>query len=143
DIAAAIGRAQLAKAEDFLLRRRRIAERYLDGFAGMDFLRLPESTENHAWHLFIVHIVPERLAVDRDAFAEELTHRGIGISVHFIPLHLMSYYRERYGLKPESFPRALESFRTCISLPLSPSLSDEEADRVIAAVRETGAAHRA
>jgi len=143
DIAAAIGRAQLAKAEDFLLRRSRIASRYLDAFAEMDFLRLPISAENHAWHLFIVRLVPDKLTLDRDAFAEELTRRGIGISVHFIPLHIMSYYRERYGLKPESFPRALESFRTCISLPLSPSLSDEEVDRVIAAVGETGAAHRA
>jgi len=143
DIAAAIGRAQLAKAGEFLADRRRIAERYIDALSGLDFLELPTPAANHAWHLFIVHIVPRKLTTDRDDFAEELTRRGIGISVHFIPLHLMSYYRQRYGLRPDSFPRALESFRTCISLPLSPSLSDDEVERVIAAVKETGLAHRA
>lgn len=141
DIAAAIGRAQLAKAEGFLRQRARVARRYREAFADLDFLRLPEDVAGHAWHLFIIHIVPQRLTVDRDAFAQELMRRGIGISVHFIPLHLMSYYRARYGLKPESYPRALESFRTCISLPLSPSLSDEEVERVASAVRETGREH--
>ena len=142
DMAAAIGRVQLAKSQDFLIQRTRIAHRYLDALADVDFLELPTAAQNHAWHLFIVHIVPERLSVDRDTFADDLIRRGIGISVHFIPLHIMSYYRQRYGLKPESFPRALQRFRTCISLPLSPSLSEEEVERVIAAVKKTGLAHR-
>jgi dTDP-4-amino-4,6-dideoxygalactose transaminase len=142
DLAAAVGRAQLDKAGDFHQRRSRIARRYLEAFADLDYLRLPTAAENHAWHLFIVRIVAEKLSVDRDGFAQQLTDRGIGISVHFIPLHLMSYYRQRYGLAPESFPRALESYRTCISLPLSPSLSDEEVQRVIDAVVEAGRAHR-
>jgi dTDP-4-amino-4,6-dideoxygalactose transaminase len=143
DICAAIGRVQLTRAQGFLLQRTRIAHRYLDALADLDFLELPTAAENHAWHLFIVHIVPGRLSVDRDAFAEFLTRKGIGISVHFIPLHLMSYYRKRYDLKPESFPRALESFQTCISLPICPSLSEDEVERVIAAVKATGLAHRA
>jgi dTDP-4-amino-4,6-dideoxygalactose transaminase len=143
DIASAIGLAQLAKAQDFLLQRTRIARRYREAFAGLDFLELPTDAENHAWHLFVIHVVTDKLSVDRDAFADELMRRGIGISVHFIPLHLMSYYRQKYGLKPESFPRALESFRTCISLPLSPSLSGEEVERVITAVKDTGFSHHA
>ncbi len=143
DIAAAIGRVQLAKANDFLRRRSRIAHMYREAFSDLDCLRLPADAANHAWHLFIVRIVPDRLTVDRDGFARELTRRGISVSVHFIPLHLMTYYRERYGFAPESFPRALESFQTCISLPLSPSLSDDEVRRVIEAVQDTGSAHRA
>lgn len=143
DVAAAIGRAQLAKANDFHERRSRIAGKYLEAFAGLEYLTLPTRAENHAWHLFIVRIVPERLTVDRDGFAQELIDRGIGISVHFIPLHLMTYYRRRYDLSPESFPRALETYRTCISLPLSPALSDREVQRVIEAVLETGSAHSA
>jgi dTDP-4-amino-4,6-dideoxygalactose transaminase len=143
DIAAAIGRVQLAKAHEFLRQRTRIAMRYREALAGLDFLKVPAASESHAWHLFIIHVVPEKLTVDRDAFAEELMRRGIGISVHFIPLHLMSYYRTRYGWNPDSFPRAMESFRTCISLPLSPSLTGEEVERVIETVRETGLAHRA
>ena len=143
DIAAAIGRVQLARAHEFLRQRTRIAVRYREALGALDFLRVPAASASHAWHLFIIHLVTEKLTVDRDAFADELMRRGIGISVHFIPLHIMSYYRARYGLKPESFPRAMESFRTCLSLPLSPSLTEEEVERVIDSVRETGLAHRA
>ena len=143
DIAGAIGRVQLARAHEFLRQRTRIAARYREALAGLDYLRVPAASGSHAWHLFIVHLVTEKLTVDRDAFADELMRRGIGISVHFIPLHIMSYYRARYGFTPGSFPRAFESFQTCISLPLSPSLSEEEVERVIEAVKETGRAHHA
>jgi len=138
DIAAAIGLAQLAKAGDFLESRRRIAGRYLEGLSGCAFLTLPAAAENHGWHLFIVRIKPERLSIDRDRFIEELSRAGVGTSVHFIPLHLMSYYRDRYGFRPEDFPATLSVFQTCISLPLYPSLTRDEVDRVIAAVRGIG-----
>ena len=105
DIAAAIGRVQLRKADAFLERRRAIARRYMAAFNGLDFLSLPAWAEDHAWHLFIIRVKPGKLSMDRDGFIEELQRRGIGVSVHFIPLHTMSYYRERYRLKPERFPR--------------------------------------
>ncbi len=143
DLASAIGLAQLAKAEAFFNRRRRIAKRYRERLAGCEFLILPQEQEGHAWHLFMIRIRPEALRIDRDAFIMELLARGIGASVHFIPLHLMSYYKNRYGLKPEDFPVALARFKTCISLPLFPAMSDEEADRVVDAVRDTGAANKA
>jgi dTDP-4-amino-4,6-dideoxygalactose transaminase len=138
DIASAIGLAQLAKAEGFLQKRRRIARRYLQSLSECGFLTLPADAESHGWHLFILRIKPDLLWIDRDRFIEELTQAGIGTSVHFIPLHLMSYYRDRYGFKPSDFPVALRTFETCMSLPLYPSLTDGEADRVIAAVREIG-----
>jgi dTDP-4-amino-4,6-dideoxygalactose transaminase len=143
DLASAIGLAQLAKAERNFGRRRELARRYLEGFSDCPSLILPPDREDHGWHLFIVRIRPETLSVDRDAFIEELRTRGIGTSVHFIPLHLMTYYRERYRLKPEDFPVALGNFNTCISLPLFPSLSDAEADRVIRTVQEICAERRA
>ena len=136
DLAAAIGRVQLAKAQALLERRRLIAQRYLEAFRGMDELVPPPATDGHAWHLFIVRLREEALSIDRDRFIEELQARGIGVSVHFIPLHLMSYYRETYGLRPEDFPVALECYRACISLPLYPSMSDGEAERVVRAVTE-------
>jgi dTDP-4-amino-4,6-dideoxygalactose transaminase len=142
DLAAAIGRAQLAKAEGFLQRRRRIARLYLDGLSGLDFLSLPRESVEHGWHLFIARIREERLAIGRDRFIEELLSRGIGASVHFIPLHLMTYYRERYRLRPEDFPVALECFLTCVSLPLFSTLTDGEAERVIEAVADISAKHR-
>jgi len=138
DIAAAIGVAQLAKAETFLRLRRRVARAYLAGLGGCDFLELPDDTDDNGWHLFVVRLRPARLAVGRDAFVAELQRRGIGTSVHFIPLHLMSYYRARYGLAPEDFPVALRLYRAAISLPIYPSLTDEEIARVVAGVREAG-----
>jgi dTDP-4-amino-4,6-dideoxygalactose transaminase len=143
DLAAAIGVAQLAKAETFLERRRAVARAYLAGLGGCDFLDLPEDTDDNGWHLFVVRLRAEHLSIDRDRFVAELQQRGIGISVHFIPLHLMSYYRQRYGLRPEDFPVALRLYRAAISLPIYPSLTEEEIARVIAAVCEVGGRFRA
>ncbi len=143
DMASAIGRVQLRKADVFWERRRSIVRRYLTALNGLDYLSLPGWVENHAWHLFILRVKPAALSIDRDAFIVELQRRGIGASVHFIPLHTMSYYRERYGLKPEDFPVALECYQAAVSLPLSASLTDEDVEQVIEAVVEVGAAFRA
>jgi len=141
DLAAAIGRVQLRKAESMLARRRLIAHRYLGAFNGLDFLVPPPQGPSHAWHLFIIRLRGNRLSIDRDSFVEELQKRGIGVSVHYIPLHVMSYYRDRYGLKPEDFPVSLAASESCISLPLYPSLTDDEVERVITAVVEVGGSH--
>ncbi|MFP4178850.1 MAG: DegT/DnrJ/EryC1/StrS family aminotransferase [Spirochaetaceae bacterium] len=141
DIAAALGRVQLSKAEDFLQRRKEIARRYLDAFSELDFLIPPPSSAEHAWHLFILRIKPEALDIDRDSYLEELQQRGIGVSVHFIPLHLMSYYASRYGFTPEDFPVSLRVFRNAVSLPIYPGLTDKEVERVISEVTETGKKH--
>jgi dTDP-4-amino-4,6-dideoxygalactose transaminase len=138
DIAAAIGRVQLKKADVFLARRKAIARRYIGAFSALDFLSLPQWTETHAWHLFIVRIKDRKLRLSRDECIEELQRKRIGVSVHFIPLHTMKYYRERYGLRPDDYPAALESSRAAISLPLSASLTDDDVDRVIGAVTELG-----
>jgi dTDP-4-amino-4,6-dideoxygalactose transaminase len=138
DIAAAIGRVQLRKAQAFLSRRKEIARRYIGALSSLDFVSLPPWTEDHAWHLFIIRVNEKKLGLTRDQFFDEMQKRGIGVSVHFIPLHMMTYYRDRYGLKPEDFPAAREAFLECVSLPLSASLSEEEVERVIAAVAEIG-----
>ncbi len=142
DLAAAIGRVQLQKAEAMLLQRRTIARKYIAAFRGLDFLRCPPQSDNHAWHLFIIRINEAKLTIDRDTFIEELGKRGIGVSVHFIPLHLMSYYRDKYSLKPDDFPEALQTFRSCISIPLSASLTESDVQRVIRAVIEVGETRR-
>jgi len=143
DLASAIGLAQLAKAEAFLDRRRAVARAYLAGLDACDFLELPEDVPDHGWHLFVVRLGAGRLSIDRDRFIGELQERGIGTSVHFIPLHLMTYWRDRYGLKPDDFPVARRLFEAAISLPIYPSLTDEETARVIAAVRAVGDLFRA
>ena len=143
DIAAAIGRIQLAKARGFLAERTRIARRYREAFSDEDFLVLPQAAENHAWHLFIVRLVADRLTVDREEFAEELTRTG---DRHLRAFHPPAHHEllpREIRSQARELPRAMECYRTCISLPLSPSLSDEEVEQVITAVKETGRAHRA
>jgi dTDP-4-amino-4,6-dideoxygalactose transaminase len=138
DIAAAIGRVQLRRAASFLEERRRVAGVYLEGLAGLDYLELPLAAGCHAWHLFLLRLRPDRLRISRDRFIEELRARGIGTSVHYIPLHLMPYYSGRYGLKPPDFPAALDCFERTISLPIYPALTDAQAGRVVEAVRQIG-----
>jgi dTDP-4-amino-4,6-dideoxygalactose transaminase len=138
DLAAAIGRVQLGRADEFWKARRRIVADYREGLQDLDYLRLPTDAPGHSWHLFVVRLVEERLSVGRDRFASELGGLGVGVSVHFIPLHLMPYYRTRYRLRPGDFPAAYQGFRTSLSLPLYPELGEEQVARVIAAVRAVG-----
>jgi dTDP-4-amino-4,6-dideoxygalactose transaminase len=138
DLAAAIGRVQLRRADEFWEARRRIAGAYLRGLGDLDYVRLPAEAPGHSWHLFLIRLVEEKLTIDRDRFAAELTGLGIGVSVHFIPLHMMPYYRIRYRLREDDFPASLRAFRCGLSLPIYPGLSDEEVQRVIVAVRATG-----
>ncbi|MBN2354090.1 MAG: DegT/DnrJ/EryC1/StrS family aminotransferase [Spirochaetales bacterium] len=142
DIASAIGIEQLKKAEALKALRTRAAERYLRGLAGCDFLELPAVHPEHAWHLFIVLLKPDRLTIGRDEFISELAARSIGASVHYTPLHVMPYYRDAYGYPPEDFPVALKQSLACVSLPLYPDLSEEDSERVIAAVKAIGEARR-
>jgi dTDP-4-amino-4,6-dideoxygalactose transaminase len=139
DLAASLGRVQLRKSEGFHLARARIARMYLEGLGDLDYLRMPVDSPAHSWHLFQIRLVLPRLKADRDRFADALMERGIGVSVHFIPLHLMPYYRRTYGLKDRDFPVALKCYLETISLPIYPDLEDEEVQRVISTVKEIGA----
>jgi dTDP-4-amino-4,6-dideoxygalactose transaminase len=135
DVAAAIGREQLKKAEAFWQRRRALVKTYLQGLGAIPALRLPAWRDDHNWHVFSLNLVPELLSVDRDAFVEELTQAGLGVSVHYTPLHRMIYWRDRYNLSPTDFPNAETRGQTTFSLPLYPSLSDEHLARVIQEVQ--------
>jgi dTDP-4-amino-4,6-dideoxygalactose transaminase len=141
DIASAIGREQLKKADALKAGRTRAARQYLDAFKDCDYLRLPRSGVDHAWHLFIIRLAPEKLTITRDEFIRELGARGIGCSVHYTPLHVMPYYRKKYGFSPDDFPVALAHSRCCISLPLYPDMTEEETASVVAAVRDIADKH--
>jgi dTDP-4-amino-4,6-dideoxygalactose transaminase len=136
DIQAAMGLAQLRKLCGFHERRRSVARAYTVAFAGVTALETPTERADvkHAWHLYPLRLHPEQLRIGRDRFIEELTARNIGTSVHFIPVHLHSYYRGRYGYTPDAFPVAHANYRRLISLPLHPGLSDADVGDVIAAV---------
>ena len=138
DMAAAVGIQQLAKAEAFRARREAIARRYTEAFAALP-VRLPvgpAAGETHAWHLYVLRLTLEELDIGRDRFIERMAEAGIGTSVHFIPLHIQPYWRERYGLAPQDFPRAWDAYQRAVSLPIYPAMSDADVERVVAAVTD-------
>lgn len=137
DVAAAIGIHQLRKADAFRERRAAIAARYDEALRGLPLVLPPHAPagEVHAWHLYVLRLAGSA-PVGRDTFIEQMAERGIGCSVHFIPLHLHPYWRDTYRLKPEDFPHAYASFCAAVSLPLYTKMSDADVERVIAAVRE-------
>jgi dTDP-4-amino-4,6-dideoxygalactose transaminase len=89
----------------------------------------------HAWHLYPIEVDPALLRISRNDFIEALRAENIGTSVHFIPLHLHPYYRDRFGYAPGDFPNALAAYERMISLPIYPAMSDGDIEDVILAVR--------
>jgi dTDP-4-amino-4,6-dideoxygalactose transaminase len=144
DLQAALGLAQLRRASALQDRRRLIAERYTAAFAELDELEVPETVGDveHAWHLYVLRMHLDRLSIGRDEFIHELTGLGIGTSVHFIPLHELSYYREKYAFEPGSLPVADREFQRMLSLPIYPAMSDGDVEDVVAAVRDVVTRHR-
>ena len=146
DIQAALGIHQLRRLEDFIRVRRRYAEMYTSAFAEMPEIIAPslevEPGSRHAWHLYIIRIVKGALRIGRDRFIEELRAENIGASVHFIPLHLQPYYRDRYGYRRGDFPVAEAAYEGLISLPLYTTMTEEDVGDVIRAVKKIVARHR-
>jgi dTDP-4-amino-4,6-dideoxygalactose transaminase len=104
----------------------------------MNALRTPTERPDcrSALHLYPIRLELERLSIGRDEAIVRLNARGVGTSVHFIPIHLHPYYRDKYGYRPEDFPVAYDAYQRLISLPLHSALSDEDVEHVIASVRD-------
>jgi dTDP-4-amino-4,6-dideoxygalactose transaminase len=137
DIAAALGLHQLKRADAFQQRREALAARYDAALAGLPVILPPRAPagERHAWHLYVLRLRDEA-PIGRDALIERLYAAGIGCSVHYIPLHLHPYWRERYDLRPERFPHSQHAFETMLSLPLYTRMCEADVDRVAAALHE-------
>ena len=144
DFQAALGHAQFGRLDEFQTRRTDIALEFNRRFAALPELVIPVQREGstHAWHLYVVRLRPERLTISRDQFIVEMKERGIGTSVHFIPIHHHPFYRETYGWAPGDFPVADQAFETMVSLPLYTRMTDSAVDRVITAVEEILRGHR-
>jgi dTDP-4-amino-4,6-dideoxygalactose transaminase len=144
DINAAIGIVQLRRLPEMYERRKQIAARYEANLERVDEVQRPQvrAGTEHAWHIYAIRLHLDRLTIGRDRFIDELTHRNVGTSVHFIPIHLLSYYRDKYGLRPEDFPVATREFERLISLPIYPSMTDADVDDVVEAVADVCAKHR-
>ena len=137
DLNAALGLVQLKRLPTMQAARQRLVARYRAALAGVEAIELPTCKPDveHAWHLFVVRVRQEQLRLDRDAIIAELTAAGIGTSVHFIPLHEHSYYREVLGMRADDLPHADAEWRRIISLPLFPGMTDDDVDRVAATLR--------
>ena len=128
DINAAIGLAQFEKAEYFREKRQKCADFYFNELNNLACIDLPlyrEPMEDHSWHLFPIIIKPDA-PLTRNEFIESMNKKSIGTSVHYKPLHHMSYYKETYNLKPEDFPNTEKIWKGTVSLPIYPELKENE-----------------
>jgi perosamine synthetase len=138
DVAAALGLGQLQRAEAMREQREAIAQYYRAALAGTEPVELPPSPLDriHAWHLFVLRLRLDMLPIDRAALVEQLRERGVGTAVHWRPLHLHPYYEQTFGWRPEQFPAASREWLRNVSLPLFPSMREDERQYVASVVRE-------
>ncbi len=136
DIASALGIHQLKRLPGFAERREQIAQRFNEAFAALPVITPPQPAagDRHAWHLYVLRLGDDA-PIGRDAFIERLYAAGIGCSVHYIPLHLQPYWRDRYQLTPAQFPHSQKAYERMVSLPLYTKMSDADVARVIDTVR--------
>lgn len=136
DVAAAIGVVQLSKADGLQALRQRPALRYLDKLTDLplDGPAAAPSDGLHAWHMFPISLHADA-PVGRDELIAELTAERIGTSVHYRPLHEMTYWRDRYHCEPGDYPVASRYFEGAVTLPLFPGMTDAEVDRVVDVLR--------
>jgi len=138
DIQSAIGIVQLAKCDSMNSARGQIAARYSKGFAEERALQVPTVADDRtsAWHLYVLRLNLEEISTTRSEMIEKLKERGIGTSVHFIPLHMHPYYQRAYGYRADDFPVATEQYQRYLSLPIFPGMTSSQVDYVIESVLE-------
>lgn len=133
DIAAAMGRVQLDRAREMAARREWIAQQYNRAFASISGLVLPTVPEGResSWHLYVLRLADEYGEAHRDRLIEELRGRGVGVSMHFIPLHLHSYYRDAFNYQAGDFPVSHAQYQRSLSLPIWSAMTDSDVARVV------------
>jgi dTDP-4-amino-4,6-dideoxygalactose transaminase len=138
DIQAALGIHQLRKLDAFAARRREIVDLYRQELADVEQIELPmDCTDGqHAWHLFVLRLKLEELAIDRAEFMEALSQSGVGASVHFIPIPMHPYFEPWAHLPENQVPLAMELYQQIVSLPLYPALTDAQVKDVCARVKQ-------
>ena len=144
DIQAALGIHQLARIQEFADARQRIVDLYNLELADIAEIHLPvvRPDVTHAWHLYIIRLALDQLTISRAEFINQLHEENIRTSVHYIPLHLHPYFKERFQFAPGDFPRTMECFERVISLPLYPRMTPADVRRVTTAIRAVVDKHR-
>jgi dTDP-4-amino-4,6-dideoxygalactose transaminase len=144
DIAASIGLHQVRKADRLHQQRERCAQHYTEQLREVEELILPNVQPDriHSWHLYEIRLKLDRLSIDRAQLITELKQRGIGTSVHWLPLHMHPYYRQTYGYRPEDLPIAAALYPELISLPIYPDLGEAGVAQVCGALKSLIASHQ-
>ena len=144
DIQAGMGIHQLKKLDRFIETRARYAGMYSEAFSEVPEIETPlmHGNRKHAWHLYVIKLALERLKIDRAEFIEELRAQNIGTSVHFIPVHLHPYYREKFGYRHGDLKQAEYLYDRIVSLPLYPAMTEDDVHDVIRAVRNILSSNR-
>lgn len=144
DIQAAIGMGQLAKLDKYQSRRNEIVAMYNRAFSESDALDIPVARDHvdHAWHLYVLRLNLDVLNIDRGRFIDEMTALNIGCSVHFIPIYMHPYYRDKYQLKSADYPVTDNNYYRLFSLPLHPRLTDDDVNDVIESVLDVATRFR-
>jgi len=136
DIQAALGLSQLQRLDEFVARRRSLARRYNDKLAGLPVVTpWQHSDACSAWHLYVIRLQPETAGMSRRQLYEQLWQSGIGVNVHYIPVHLQPYYRD-LGFGLGDYPEAEHYYDEALTLPLFPGMSESDQDRVIGVLHE-------
>ena len=138
DIACALGLSQLKKLDENLARRREIAARYTAAVHDLEGVTVPavRMDVNPAWHLYPIRVNPEKLTAGRAQIFRALRAENIGVNVHYTPVHLHPYYRDRFGYAAGDYPIAEDAYARLISLPMFHGMTDEDVDDVIRALRK-------
>ncbi|MCL5260428.1 MAG: DegT/DnrJ/EryC1/StrS family aminotransferase [Gammaproteobacteria bacterium] len=136
DIAAAIGIHQLKRANKMLNKRQSMASKYDQGLKDLPLILPPHPPKEdvHSWHLYVIQLTNEA-KINRDRFVEMMMEKGIGCGVHYIPLHIHPYWRDKYQLKPNDFPHSLDAYQRIVSLPIYTKMSEEDQTRVIETIK--------
>ena len=138
DFQCALGMSQLKKLSEWIRRRRFIASLYDDAFKEIQAIQPLQLKKDvlHAYHLYVVRLHSENLHHDRSTIFRKLRNQGIGVNVHYIPVHLHPFYRKRFHTGPGMCPAAERAYEEIISLPLFPGMSDADVSTVVDAVRK-------
>lgn len=144
DILATLGREQLKKAFLFDSKRKEHVRRYNEELGRLDFVKLPPTSEGNAWHLYLMRLDLSKLKIDRDEFAKQMQEKGVGISMHFIPIFNFTYWKNLYpDFTAEAFPNAQKQYSETISIPLWPDMTNEMIDYVVQTIKEIGGRNHA
>lgn len=144
DIAASLGIHQLARCDAFQQARQKCADAYTAGLAPLELIKTPATGAGlrSSWHLYVIQLELDGLNIDRDRFCDLLDEAGIGSSVHFMPLHMQPWYRDRFGYAPHDLPQAAAAYDRILSLPIFPSLGADDIEYVVDTIASITRKHR-